>query len=190
MLKRLHQVGGGKVFNVLYTIFNEQHLIRAQWLASGKTLELMEEGLLNIVKSLRQHGLPQPALFYTDALNQDRAFLERTLGSLTEGVAHVDADAHGLPVVSLPAGCELRVVETDAEINAEVDWYGALADGHRRSTGASAAPLALGFDMEWNVEPGPTDEISGAQGRTACMQLASEQRVTIFRVHRRSIQRR
>lgn len=177
--KFLMKINGEPVFQGLFTVVNEFEQIRYQAFVPTKAQSHIREGLEGIVKSLRDHGLPEPVIGYTDVPASDMSMFTECFPSLKENVAPIQLDEYGdLPQLQLPDDVKSIVCSTEQEIqqacrgiqNALTDHLGDLT--HLK--------IYVGFDMEWDFTTGP-----GASGpqKTALIQIAHQKSVYLLRVY-------
>jgi hypothetical protein len=172
--KYLMKLDGVMSFSALFTIVNEFEQIRFQAFVPTKSLSHIRSGLEAMVKSLGDHGLPQPVLGFTDNVASDAATFLQCIPSLGENITPVRLDEFGdLPMLSLPSDVTPLVCNTEAEIeSACLEILGLLVDDNSK--------LHIGFDMEWEFN---TEGYSFGSQKTALIQIALSKIVYLLQVY-------
>jgi hypothetical protein len=172
------RLNGIKIFVALFTVLNEFGQIRFQAFVPTKSLVHIRAGMEAIVKSLEDHGHPQPILGFTDNVGADmRTFME-CIPSLGKSVKLVDPSGlfSHLPQMELPPNVSRIFCKTTLEI--ETACCGILDLLGPESNVTST--INLGFDMEWEYSTG----VGGTGSRkTAIIQLALPDSVYLLRVY-------
>ncbi|KIK69404.1 hypothetical protein GYMLUDRAFT_237207 [Collybiopsis luxurians FD-317 M1] len=171
--KFLMKVNGEPVFKALFTIVNELEQIRYQFFVPTKSQSHLREGLEAIAKSLKDHGLAEPVIGYTDVPAVDMAIFTECFPSLKKNVVPVQLDEYGdLPRLSLPDGVTPLLISSD---QIEQACY-VIQDALRGDT----TEIHIGFDMEWDFTAG-----SGGTGphKTALIQIAYGKTVYLLQVY-------
>lgn len=175
--KYLMKLDGVATFSGLFTLVNEYEQIRYQAFVPTKSLSHIQAGLEAMVKSLKDHGLAQPVLGFTDNVAGDIGTFLQCIPSLGENVNPVEPENEfpDLPRLSLPSDVSTVVCSTEAEIESAC-----LSIVELVNTTNIDSKLCIGFDMEWefSLEPGS----SGAQ-KTALVQLALPHTIYLLRVY-------
>jgi hypothetical protein len=84
--KFLMKVNGEPVFKASFTIVNEFEQIRYQAFLPTKSQSHLREGLEAIAKSLKEHGLAEPIIGYTDVPAADMSMFTECFPSLKRDV--------------------------------------------------------------------------------------------------------
>ena len=175
--KYLMKLDGVATFSGLFTLVNEYEQICYQAFVPTKSLSHIQAGLEAMVKSLKDHGLAQPVLGFTDNVASDIGTFLQCIPSLGENVkpAEPENEFPDLPMLSLPSDVSTVVCSTEAEIE-----NACLSVLELVNTKNTDSKLCIGFDMEWefSLEPGS----SGAQ-KTALIQLALPHTVYLLHVY-------
>ena len=148
--------------------------IRYQTFVPTKSLAHLRAGLEAIVASLKQHGLPEPALGFTDAVAQDIGTFVACMPSLGENVTPVQLDQFAdLPLLSLPDNVSIHTLGSQHEIHiACLNILQQISDDE--------SILHIGFDMEWEFTTGLGG--TGPQ-KTALIQIALPTTVYLLQVY-------
>ncbi|THU80100.1 hypothetical protein K435DRAFT_874751 [Dendrothele bispora CBS 962.96] len=174
--KYMMKLNGITAFVGLFTVLNELGQIRYQAFVPTKSLVHIQSGLMELVKSLKEHGYPQPILGFTDNVAADmRTFIE-CIPSLGENVVAVNpTDSLNLPLMELPSDVASVHCKTATEIENASHGILELLDLE-----SSNSVVHLGFDMEWEYSTG----IGGTGSKkTALIQLALPKSVYLLRVY-------
>ena len=172
--KYMMRLDGIQMFTALFTIVNEWEQIRYQAFVPTKSLAHLHAGLEAIIASLKQHGLPEPALGFTDAVAQDIGTFVACMPSLGENVTPVQLDQFAdLPLLSLPDNVSIHTLGSQHEIQiACLNILQQISDDE--------SILHIGFDMEWEFTTGLGG--TGPQ-KTALIQIALPATVYLFQVY-------
>ncbi|EKM74532.1 hypothetical protein AGABI1DRAFT_95562 [Agaricus bisporus var. burnettii JB137-S8] len=170
--KQIARVDGEQVFTALLTVTNEKGEIRICNFVATKSHSQFETALTRMWRSLEQYGHSQPVLFYTDNM-ANKQFLENSFPSLRNDVIPIEEYSHLQPLV-IPSEIRIMPMDTVQSIN------------HAISTILDDVPvdngeIAVGFDLEWNVELSPQGFVRCA-GKTAVIQIAYKSRIYILQV--------
>lgn len=92
VLKFLMKINGEPVFKALFTIVNEFEQIRYQAFVPTKAQSHLREGLEAIAKSLKDHGLAEPVIGYTDVPASDMSIFTECFPSFKKNVIPVQLD--------------------------------------------------------------------------------------------------
>ena len=173
--KYLMKLDGVVTFAALFTLVNELSQIRYQAFVPTKSLAHIRAGLEAMVKSLKDHGLAEPALGFTDNVAGDAATFMQCIPSLAENVIPAQLDEFSdLPTLVLPSDVSIHLCSTEAEIqSACLSILENLSDG-------DGSMIHIGFDMEWEFSVG--HGASGSQ-KTSLIQVALQNAVYLLRVH-------
>ncbi len=124
--------------------------------------------------SLKQHGLPEPVLGFTDAVAQDIGTFVACMPSLGENVTPVELDQFSdLPLLSLPDTVSIHTLGSQHEIqSACLNILQQILDDE--------STLHIGFDMEWEFTTG-----QGGMGpqKTALIQIALPNTAYLLQVY-------
>lgn len=172
MTKHVARVEGEQVFTALLTVTNEKGEIRICNFVATKSHSQFEDALARMRTSLNLYGHQQPSLFYTDNM-ADKLFLENSFPSLRSGVTSLQKYAH-LDPFELPDGVSIFLVDTVQSVNNTMSTI--LND-----VPENEGEIAVGFDMEWNVELTPHGLVRSSR-KAAILQIAYEKRVYILQV--------
>lgn len=165
---------GTQMFTALFTVVNEWEQIRYQAFVPTKSLVHLRAGLEAIIVSLKQHGLPEPVLGFTDAVAQDIGIFVACMPSLGENVTPVQLDQFAdLPLLSLPDTVSIHILGSHHEIQS-----GCLNILQQLENDEST--LHIGFDMEWEFTTGLSG--TGPQ-KTALIQIALPTAVYLLQVY-------
>ncbi|KAK7005521.1 Werner syndrome ATP-dependent helicase [Favolaschia claudopus] len=89
LIKLLALLNGVPTHVALYTVVNEWEEIRGQYLVLTKELAYVEECYKKMMRSLELHGHEPTQLMWSDNARAERAFHERCIPSLKNGVVHI-----------------------------------------------------------------------------------------------------
>ena len=171
--KYMMKLEGTQMFTALFTVVNEWEQIRYQAFVPTKSLVHLRAGLEAIIVSLKQHGLPEPVLGFTDAVAQDIGIFVACMPSLGENVTPVQLDQFAdLPLLSLPDTVSIHILGSHHEIQS-----GCLNILQQLENDEST--LHIGFDMEWEFTTGLSG--TGPQ-KTALIQIALPTAVYLLQV--------
>ena len=96
---------------------NEFEQIRYQAFVPTKSLSHLKAGLEAMVIALKEHGLVEPILGFTDNVASDEGTFYECIPSLRRNESHVDPDEHSdLPRLLLPEDVCVNVCESESEI--------------------------------------------------------------------------
>jgi hypothetical protein len=172
--KFMMKLEGTQVFTALFTIVNEWEQIRYQTFVPTKLLLHLRAGLEAIVSSLKEHGLPEPVLGFTDAVAQDIGTFCACIPSLGEAVNPVQLDQFSdLPLLSISDEVSIHTLSSPHEIqSACLNILQQVSDDD--------SILHVGFDMEWEFRTG-----FGGTGpqKTALIQIALPTTVYLLQVY-------
>ncbi|PPQ83062.1 hypothetical protein CVT25_005220 [Psilocybe cyanescens] len=174
LVKYMMKLNGVVSFAALFTLVNEFEQIHYQAFVPTKGLNHLKAGLEEFVASLRDHGLAEPILGFTDNVASDAGTFLECIPSLNKEVEPVSIDEFSdLPRLILPDGVSVVSCNTEVEISnaclAIIE--GILSDKDK---------IYIDFDMEWEFSTG----ISGTgPQKTALIQLALPKSVYLLRVY-------
>ncbi|KIJ92817.1 hypothetical protein K443DRAFT_125800 [Laccaria amethystina LaAM-08-1] len=104
------KLNGVVTFAALFTLLNEFEQIRYQAFVPTKSLSHLKAGLEAMVTALKEHGLVEPILGFTDNVASDEGTFSECIPSLNKNVRRVDLDEHSdLPRLLLPEDIFLAV---------------------------------------------------------------------------------
>jgi hypothetical protein len=172
--KFIMKLGGTQVFTALFTIVNEWKQIQYQAFIPTKSLIHLHAGLEAIVSSLKEHGLPEPVLGFTDAVAQDIGTFCACMPSLGEAVNPVQLDQFSdLPLLSITDDVSIHTLSSPHEIqSACLNILQQVSDDD--------SILHVGFDIEWEFRTGLGG--TGPQ-KTALIQIALPNTVYLLQVY-------
>ena len=82
-----------------------------------KSLSHLTAGLEAMVTALKEHGLVEPILGFTDKVASDEGTFSECIPSLSKNVRHVDLNEHSdLPRILFPEDVCVNVCESGSEI--------------------------------------------------------------------------
>ena len=172
--KYLMKLDGTQIFSALFTILNHLEQIRYQAFVPTKSLIHIQNGLEEIVTSLKKFGLPEPELGYTDNVAQDIGTFVACIQSLGKNVDSVQLDQFSdLPQLVLPQDVSIHTFGTMTGIqSACLNVLDMIK--------SDQTIFHIGFDMEWEFSTGLAG--LGSQ-KTALIQIALPKIVYLFQVY-------
>lgn len=171
LVKYMMKLNGVVTFAALFTLLNEFEQIRYQAFVPTKSLSHLKAGLEAMVTALKEHGLVEPILGFTDNVASDEGTFSECIPSLGKNVSRVDLDEHSdLPRLLLPEDVCVNVCESESEI-----WSACL--DIMEMIHSDDEVLHIGFDMEWEFTTGFSG--TGPQ-KTALIQIALPQSVYLL----------
>ena len=174
LVKYMMKLDGVVTFAALFTLVNEFEQIRYQAFVPTKGLNHLKAGLEEFITSLRDHGLAEPILGFTDNVASDAGTFLECIPSFNKGVEAVSVgEFSDLPRLVLPEGVSIVSCHTEAEISSACL---AIIEG----VDSDQDKIYIGFDMEWEFSTGISG--SGPQ-KTALIQLALPKSVYLLHVY-------
>ena len=162
---------GVVTFAALFTLLNGFEKIRYQAFVPTKSLSHLKAGLEAMVAALKEHGLAEPILGFTDNVASDEGTFFECIPSLSKNVSCVDLDEHlDLPRLLLPDDVYVNVFESEREIQSAC--LNIMEIIH-----SDDEVLHIGFDMEREFTTGFSG--TGPQ-KTALIQIALPQSVYLL----------
>ena len=120
--KFMMKLNGTVTFSSLFSLENEFSQLRYQSFVPTKSLSHVRTALEDISKSLKDHGLLQPNLGFTDNVASEYATFVEIFPSLSEGVKAVHLDEFSdLPRMILPSHVIVAICTTEIEIQTACD---------------------------------------------------------------------
>jgi len=174
LVKYMMKLNGTVTFAALFTLVNEFEQIQYQAFTPTKALNHLKAGLEEFIASLRDHGLAEPILGFTDNVASDAGTFLECIPSLNKEVEPISIDEFSdLPRLTLPEDVSVVSCNTDAEIS-----NACLAIIERIESDKDK--IYIGFDMEWEFSTG----ISGTgPQKTPLIQLALPKSVYLLHVY-------
>ena len=174
LVKYMMKLNGIGTFSALFTLVNEFEQIRYQAFVPTKGLNHLKAGLEEFIASLRDHGLAEPILGFTDNVASDAGTFLECIPSFNKDIEPVSVNEFSdLPRLVLPEGVSVVSCNTEAEISSAC-----LAIIDRIDSDQDK--IYIGFDMEWEFSTGIYG--SGPQ-KTALIQLALPKSVYLLHVY-------
>jgi len=165
------KLNGVVTFAALFTLLNEFEQIQYQAFVPTKSLSHLKAGLEAMVAAIKEHGLVEPVLGFTDNVASDEGTFSECIPSLRKNVKRVDLDEHSdLPRLLLPENISINICGTESEIQSACLGIMELIHSDKDN-------LYIGFDMEWEFSTGFSG--TGPQ-KTALIQLALPQSVYLL----------
>jgi len=152
---------------------NEFEEIRFQAFVPTKSLSHIRSALEAIVKSLSDHGLPQPILGFTDNVAADARTFMQCIPALAKNVNAIQLDEFAdFPRLRLPSDVKVVTCSTEAEIRSACSTVLELLLDDQMT-------LQLGGDSEWEFS---TEKAIGGSRKTALFTIALPTVVYLLRV--------
>ncbi|KAE9390707.1 hypothetical protein BT96DRAFT_1002033 [Gymnopus androsaceus JB14] len=129
--KYLMKLNGVMVFSALFTVVNEFEQVRFQAFVPTKALTHVRSSLEALVKSLKEHGHPQPVLGFTDNIASDEKTFLECIPSFGIDIAPIDLNEFSdLPLAKLPdvVKSEVGITELDADEEEEESMFDSVID--------------------------------------------------------------
>jgi hypothetical protein len=118
LVKYMMKLNGTVTFAALFTLVNEFEQIQYQAFTPTKALHHLKAGLEEFIASLRDHGLAEPILGFTDNVASDAGTFLECIPSLKKEVEPVSIDEFSdLPRLTLPEDVSVVSCNTDTEIS-------------------------------------------------------------------------
>ncbi|KAJ3101758.1 hypothetical protein HDU96_009869, partial [Phlyctochytrium bullatum] len=146
--KKLATVNGVKLYDAVFSIFNEYEEVPAMALVPSKSHVHWRPLLEDIEKSLREFGLEQPQVVYTDNPESDAGLLLEIFPSLASNLAPAPSPTQPMqPESNLE---ELNVDRIEVQVTDRVATIKQVLDGFfARAT--VEGEVRVGLDAEWTV---------------------------------------